>query len=425
MPSVKYCKTGYKYCEPGNAGFSLIEIMVGMVMGLISMVVVMQVFATFEGQKRTTTSGSDAQTNGGVGLYTIERDIRMAGYGFADALGCTVNTKQTTLINQTPPGSLSFVLAPVTITQGNGSDAQGNGGQFDTISVMASNKQNWSVPIRNVSDHSLHPTFFDVSSTVGMVQNDLLIAYETNAAGALVKTCALVQVSNATPVATPVVTTAGYVAAGSSGSWNNPAFPAADYTTNALLINMGSLMVRYYSLDANSNLIARNYDSTSNSGLGAADPAQILSSDVVNLQAQYGFDTRSAATIAAACPANTASGQCSIVDTWSGTMITADQTGAALTQAQAIGRMYAVRFAVVARSGLKEKPDITTGVCKTTTSAGPDNRPRWAFDATNPAGIVIDVSKNPDGTANADWQCYRYKTFETIVPLRNAIWKQR
>jgi len=145
----------------------------------------------------------------------------------------------------------------------------------------------------------------------------------------------------------------------------------------------------------------------------------------VNLQAQYGFDTRGAAAITAACPASTASGQCSIVDTWSDTMITADQTGMALTQAQAIGRMYAVRFAVVARSGLKEKPDITTGVCNTTTSAGPDNRPRWAFDATNPSGIVIDVSKNPDGTANADWRCYRYKTFETVVPLRNAIWKQR
>jgi type IV pilus assembly protein PilW len=134
---------------------------------------------------------------------------------------------------------------------------------------------------------------------------------------------------------------------------------------------------------------------------------------VVNLQAQYGIDTRSAAAVLAACPVNTGSGQCSIVDTWSDTA-PAD-----------ISRIYAVRFAVVARSGLKEKPDLATGVCNTTTSAGPDNRPRWAFDATNPTGIVIDVSKNPDGTANADWRCYRYKTFETIVPLRNAIWKRR
>jgi len=65
-----------------NLGFSLVEIMVGMVIGLLSTIVVMQVYATFEGQKRTTTSGSDAQTNGAVALYTVERDARLAGYGF-------------------------------------------------------------------------------------------------------------------------------------------------------------------------------------------------------------------------------------------------------------------------------------------------------------------------------------------------------
>src|SRR3989338_976279 len=73
-----------------HTGFSLVEIMVGMVIGLLSTIVVMQVFATFEGQKRTSTGGSDAQTNGGISLYTIERDIRMAGYGFADAAGCAL-----------------------------------------------------------------------------------------------------------------------------------------------------------------------------------------------------------------------------------------------------------------------------------------------------------------------------------------------
>jgi len=392
--------SSHKYCKPNNAGFSLIEIMVGMVMGLISMVIVMKVFATFEGQKRTTTSGSDAQTNGGIGLYTIERDIRMAGYGFADAIGCTVKTAQPTLINSTSLVS-SFVLAPVTITQG-------AGGLPDTISVMASNKQNWSVPIRNITDHALNPGLFHVSATIGMAQNDLLIAYETNNTGALVKTCTLVQVSNANPVVDPP----GVV--NNPGSWNAPAiFPSSDYTTNALLINVGSLMVHYYSLDANSNLITREYDSTSNSGLDVVnDPTQILSSDVVNLQAQYGFDTRSNATIQAACPPNSASGQCSIVDTWrDDTLIDADGNGV-IGDAGDIARIYAVRFAVVARSGLKEKP-LTTGVCNTTTVG-----PTWA-------GGTISVSKNPDGSANADWRCYRYKTFETVVPLRNAIWKQR
>jgi type IV pilus assembly protein PilW len=240
-----------------------------------------------------------------------------------------------------------------------------------------------------------------------MSQNDLMIAYETNTNGVLVKTCTLFQVSNADPVSTPINH--------NNGSWNGNAaiFPASDYTTDALLINMGTLMVRYYSLDAESNLVTREYDSATNSGLDVVnDPAQILSSDVVNLQAQYGFDTRSAATILAACPPNTGSGQCSIVDTWNDNMMDADASGTT-GDAGDIARIYAVRFAVVARSGLKEKPDQVTGVCNVTTAG-----PTWA-------GGTIDVSKNPDGTPNADWKCYRYKTFETTVPLRNAIWKQR
>ena len=390
-----------QYRKPSNAGFSLIEILVGMVMGLISMLIVMQVFATFEGQKRTTTSGSDAQTNGGIALYTIERDIRMSGYGFSDALGCTVNTAINTAINRNPAGP-SFVLAPVTITQG-------VGGLPDTISVMASNKQNWSEPVSG-SDHSLTPTSFAAGSTLGMAPNDLIIAYETYL-GVLIKPCTMFQVSNTSPVINPVSHT--------SGMWNSGlVFPSPDYSVNSMLMNVGSLMVHYYSLDANSNLVTQEYDSSTNTGLGATDPVQTLFPDVVNLQAQYGFDTRSTTAVAVACPTNTSSGQCSIVNTWSDTMIDADGSGVT-GDAGDIGRIYAVRFAVVARSGLKEKPDPATGLCNTTSASNnPDNRPSWANG-------IIDVSKNPDGTANPDWMCYRYKTFETVVPLRNAIWKQR
>ena len=73
-------------------------------------------------------------------------------------------------------------------------------------------------------------------------------------------------------------------------------------------------------------------------------------------------------------------------------------------------QIVAVRVAVVARSSLMEKPNATTGLCDTTTAASV-NMPTWS-------GGTFDLS------ANADWQCYRYKTFETTVPLRNMIWKQ-
>lgn len=99
-------------------------------------------------------------------------------------------------------------------------------------------------------------------------------------------------------------------------------------------------------------------------------------------------------------------------------MIDADGSGGVAGDAGDIARVIAVRIAVVARSPLKEKPNAN-GVCDITiaTAVGvrQPNVPTWA-------GGAIDVSKNPDGTANADWQCYRYKTFENVIPLRNLLW---
>ncbi len=76
-----------------SRGFTLVELMVGVLIGLIGTVVIFQVFAVSESQKRTTTGGSDAQQNGVFGLFQIERDMRMAGYGlnYMALLGCPIN----------------------------------------------------------------------------------------------------------------------------------------------------------------------------------------------------------------------------------------------------------------------------------------------------------------------------------------------
>lgn len=347
-----------------NTGFSLVEIMVGMVIGLISTIIVMQVFATFEGQKRTTTGGSDAQTNGGVGLYTIERDMRMAGYGFADATGCALASS----FNGTALAPL--VLAPATITDG-------AGGLPDSITMLSSNKSSWSVPIRVISNHAQAATQFNTNATFGLAQGDLLIAYEATTP----PNCTLFQVDNANPVLNPIIHTAG------SWNGNSAVFPVAGYSTDALLMNVGSFMSHTYSIDANSNLVFTDYSSATNT-----NSSQILSPDVVSIQAEYGFDTRPGAQTDAQ------------VGAWSATMIDADTSGA-VGDAGDINRIYALRFALVARNGLREKADPVTGICNTTTVG-----PAWA-------GGTISLA------ADANWQCYRYKTFETIVPLRNMLWR--
>lgn len=360
-----------------SGGFSLVEIMVGMVISLLSVLIILQVFAAFEGQKRTTTSGSDAQTNGAVAIYTVERDVRMTGYGFSmpEALGCKINRS----FNGTTLTPLS--LAPVTITQG-------AGGLPDAIRILSSSKGSWSIPARITTDHPPEATNFFLNTTLGMAVGDLLIAYESG------KDCTLLQV-------TGIPNGNIQVHHQNTSPWDPPGghniFPPGGYNAGATLFNLGSLIDHTYSLDANSNLIFSDYNSSTNTS-----NVQALIPGIVNLQAQYGFDTRAGAQADAQ------------VDTWSDTMIDADGNGAVGNSGD-IGRIYAVRLAVVARSAQREKVD-SSGACTATTAASV-NMPAWS-------GGAIDVSKNPDGTANADWQCYRYKTFETVIPLRNLIWRQ-
>jgi len=87
--------------------------------------------------------------------------------------------------------------------------------------------------------------------------------------------------------------------------------------------------------------------------------------------------------------------------------------------------VIAVRVAVVARSALAEKPSGIDGTkCDATTDGtesptpGPDLRPRWV-------GGLIDVSASGDPSPASPlyWKCYRYRVFETTVPLRNWIWR--
>ncbi|MGH6693257.1 MAG: PilW family protein, partial [Gammaproteobacteria bacterium] len=54
-----------------SRGLSLVELLVAAAIGIIASLAIFQVFAVFEGQKRTTASGGEAQTSGTLALYTL------------------------------------------------------------------------------------------------------------------------------------------------------------------------------------------------------------------------------------------------------------------------------------------------------------------------------------------------------------------
>lgn len=70
-----------------QTGFSLVDVMVGMVLSLLGTIIIFQVFEVSERIKRTTTGGGDAQQNGAAALFALERGVRQAGYGINGQTG--------------------------------------------------------------------------------------------------------------------------------------------------------------------------------------------------------------------------------------------------------------------------------------------------------------------------------------------------
>ena len=103
-------------CSPRRpaTGFTLVEIMVGMVIGMLGLIIMMQVFTLSEGQKRTTTGGGDAQSNGAIALFGLQRDLRQAGFGVSDPnlLGCSVVLRAGVTLNGFAPVTINHASIP-------------------------------------------------------------------------------------------------------------------------------------------------------------------------------------------------------------------------------------------------------------------------------------------------------------------------
>jgi type IV pilus assembly protein PilW len=361
---------------PAQRGFTLIELMVGLVLALLTVLLITQVMSDSEGRKRAVAMGSDAQVNGALSLFTLQRDIAMAGYGATastDALGCTVKAKY-----DTTGAPFTFTLAPVVI-------GDGANGAPDTITVLQSRTIGYSVPMLLTGVHLSTDNHFTVSSSLGATAGNLMIAVPATQDAN--NWCTLFNVTNNT--ASPTTTlSANNVPheTSASGKWNQPILPASGYINGSYLLNMGSIAYRTYSVDATGNLQLAELSPTS-----GATTTQELFPQIVNLQAMYGKDTDGDG----------------VVDTYDNTT--------PISNAQWL-QVMSIRVAVVARSNEYEKDVVTTSaplwdVGTTSTISGP---------TTSTCGtskcIAIDVS------SVADWQHYRYKVYDMIMPLRNVIW---
>lgn len=101
------------------AGFSLVEALVGMAVGVVALLVVLKVFALGEGHNRTTTSGADAQQNGAVALYLLEHEIAKAGYGIMRPLPVPASCLDPSVVIDGTAGANTVTIMYSTSADGN------------------------------------------------------------------------------------------------------------------------------------------------------------------------------------------------------------------------------------------------------------------------------------------------------------------
>ncbi|MGV8934224.1 MAG: PilW family protein [Gallionellaceae bacterium] len=367
-------------------GFSLVEVMVGMTVGLLSMLVIMQTLSVFETQKRSTTSGSDAQVNGLLSLVSMEQSIRSAGSGYANTSAFVCTTIYAWYDNGTTSAPIPMSVAPVSISNGATST------DSDSITIQTATNFLGNIPTQITKTMPSSSSELNVSSTIGFTANDLILVADPASGN-----CTLMQLTQVQSGALKLQHNPGgttsfnpTVAYQNTNTW-----PA--YAANSLILDMGIKNTTTYSLTASNKLQAVI------NGLGgsAVIPTQTLelASDIVNLQAQYGIAASGVQNVTAWVNADSSTG-----------------TNWATPTLANVKRIKAIRLVVVARSGKKELQDVTQDCTNTLGSGGINKGPcAWADTLADPAP-KIDLS------ANADYKRYRYKVYTTVIPLRNVIW---
>lgn len=400
-------------CPPARAarGLSLIELMVGLVVALVISLIMYNVFIVTENQRRTTGAGSDAQQSGTFSTFALERWVRMGGAGVSQipgAIGCTLSLSSGATTRIPLPSTLpapfdglglgTLRTTPVLIVNGSSTDdddAQSTAP--DALMVIG-------------GTHRSINTFIDVSGTttatsvpvvnsVGLTRGDLLLAVERDTASANFGDCTVAQadsVIETNAAAANVLQTQDNLGrtitlGGTYTASTGFAPGGVGYTSVADVANLGTAPVmRLFALGPEATEAGgselRSYNMLDTTVESIAD-------GVVNLQAVYGIS---------------ASPDTDAVTDW--VTPTGDYSAATLMDGSAVSQtrlqtIRAVRLVVITRSALRER--VAEG-------DDPPTVAEWT-------AFADDEDLTLTGTRDDEQRTYRYRQFDFIVPLRNAL----
>ncbi len=390
-----------------SAGFSLIDIMVGMLIGMLGIIIMMQLFSTTEGNKRATTGSADAQSSGAIALYGLQRDLRQSGYGInaTDLMGCDLNL--------TAPAAVAGVritnLAPVTINPPAAIIPAGDA-NTDTLLVIYGNA-NGSSQGDTITSAPAASTAYSLQAPTSFRQNDRVIAtpaVRVACTGANALTLATV---GAVPVVGTPLTVAPAVA--NSMTLGKLFNLGAAPKIWAYAVRKGNLTVCDYMTTDCGTACTRLDGPFATAAGGSCSAAWLpVANNIATLKAEYGRDT-TGGTIGM-------DGMVDVFDqTTPPTAVAGDPQLLATAECQ-WARVSAIRLALVGRNNQFEKTAVSSTASVNSTWAGAATTP---IDLTlNTNGTASAIWTYPDTTTDSYWQHYRYKVFQVTVPLKNVAW---
>jgi type IV pilus assembly protein PilW len=377
-------KNHWRLNRKRSAGFGLVEIMVAMVIGMFGVMVMMQVLSVSEGQKRATTGGNDAMNEGAMALYAIQSDVRMSGYGITDLklLGCS-------LALRTSPAVQLSALAPVVV---NSTDIAGQDPNTDTLLVFygTTNGTPQGDAVNNISGSNnvvQTPQSFSTGDWAIVVPGTRPVPCTSPPLAIPPYLLDKVASVNTTTAPFPV-------------GWTGGAPYVVPYAVGSTAFNQGQSYRAVGYAVRNGNLTTCDFSATTCSG--ATNPNWTsIADNIVSLRAQYGRDTAAAGSMDG------------FVDIYDQTTPSTPNTACSWA------RISAIRFALVARSAQSEKTTVTTA--QPVWDGSVANNP--AGSAANPINLAGTLTGTMSGvTVGTEWQYYRYKVFQTTVPMRNVSW---
>lgn len=386
----------------------IVEVMVGILIGMIVVVAIYNVFAVAESYKRTAVGAADAQTTGLYAQFVLAREISNAGNALsgdgAELASCTVADPKWPMPAAPLPtfgaaGAKPIRPIPVLIRDGGAATAS------DALIVTYSTAPRVVSPVLFVDvPMAAAGDPFYVQSPNGFRVNDRIIAYDNTSS------CELVRVTSVTPGDSKGDVTTGIVKLGYTPN-TVALYKPGSASEGSKVLNLGQAGEAVRTLYDVANGQLRTTD------LFGAAPANPIAQNVVLLKAQYGIDCLGNGVVT--WTSATASGVC-------GNNFTPDDLIDPLVfTGPGLARIRAIRIGIVVRSDepdLKPDPSLASATRPAVTLFNcSTNNPACQGRIVLPAGPVPAPGSSTCAPAII-CDTWRYRTYETIVPMRNAIY---